>query len=57
MKITIDIDTSNAAFQDNNNEIRELVERVLRRMDEGMREGVTRDSYGNTCGKFKVTGK
>jgi hypothetical protein len=57
MRILITIKTDNAAFRDNENEVREVVERVLRRMDEGLKEGITRDSYGNTVGQWKVTGK
>jgi len=57
MKITIDLKTDNAAFQENEKETTEIIERVADRVFHGFREGNLMDHNGNTVGKFKVTGK
>ena len=58
MKITIDIKTDNAAFQDYPDELFDILNTVVNRITGyGEREGNLRDSNGNTVGKFKVTGK
>jgi hypothetical protein len=64
MKIVIDIKTDNAAFQDNDRELNQIltyaVEMICNYTGSFLRkdrEGNLRDSNGNTVGKFKVTGK
>ena len=57
MRITIDIKTDNAAFQDNDTELYDIMGRVSMAVSDGEREGRLMDSNGNTVGKFKVTGK
>lgn len=58
MKITIDIKTDNAAFEENDSEIYAILRKVCSEVGtHGNREGNLRDSNGNTVGKFKVTGK
>jgi len=57
MKIIINIKTDNAAFQDNDTELYDIMGRVSMAVSDGEREGNLMDSNGNTVGKFKVTGK
>ncbi|MFA6282315.1 MAG: hypothetical protein WCY05_07440 [Candidatus Omnitrophota bacterium] len=57
MKITIDIKTDNAAFEDSEEMGRILRIVVTKITTNGDTEGLLRDSNGNTVGKFKVTGK
>ena len=57
MKITIDIDTSNAAFDNYEDEIENILRPIALKVSSGIRDGNLRDSNGNTVGKFKVTGK
>jgi hypothetical protein len=57
MKIVIDIKTDNAAFEDNPNEVRDILGQVQDHIRIGPTEGILFDSNGNTIGKFKVTGK
>jgi hypothetical protein len=56
MKITIDFKTENAAFQDNDQEWIEIVEKAVHLLKFGERNGYLRDSNGNQVGFFKVTG-
>jgi hypothetical protein len=58
MKIVITIKTDNAAFQDNPQELQEiLVDAVEAISQSGRRDRLLFDSYGNKIGNFKVTGK
>ena len=58
MKITIDIKTDNAAFEDESEIYNILVDQVAAKIGQDYkRDGNLRDSNGNTVGKFKVTGK
>jgi hypothetical protein len=57
MRITIDIKTDNAAFQDNDTELYDIMGRVSMAVSDGEREGRLMDSNGNKVGNFKVTGK
>jgi hypothetical protein len=59
MKITINIKTDNAAFQDGNreDEIFRIVGVFNRRIANGETGGSCSDSNGNTVGNYKVTGK
>jgi hypothetical protein len=57
MKITIDIKTDNAAFEENDCELLDILELTAKRISSGMTEGNLRDSNGSTVGKFRVTGK
>jgi hypothetical protein len=57
MKITIDIKTDNAAFDDDDMQIFNIISDVQAAVVIGKREGNLRDSNGNAVGKFKVTGK
>ena len=57
MKITIDIKTDNAAFQDSDTELYDILGRIAMAVQDGERSGNLMDSNGNTVGKFKVTGK
>ena len=59
MKITIDIKTDNAAFEEYG-EVKRILSDMVNRMDDIVRAGDggnLRDSNGNTVGKYKVTGK
>ncbi len=59
MKITIDIKTDNAAFEEYG-EVKRILRDMVDRMDDIVRPGDggnLRDINGNTVGKFKVTGK
>jgi hypothetical protein len=58
MKIVIYIKTDNAAFEDNPEELENILELVSRKIGAaGQREGSLLDSNGNKVGNFKVTGK
>ena len=57
MKITIDFNTDNAAFQDNDTEWIDIIEKAVHYMKFGDRRGYLRDSNGNQVGFFKVRGK
>jgi hypothetical protein len=57
MKIVININTGNAAFEDNPHEAREIIGQVQDHMGIGPTEGPLFDSNGNKVGNFKVTGK
>jgi hypothetical protein len=57
MKITIDINTDNAAFEDNTDELRSILIGINAKIAVGQREGNLHDYNGNSVGKFKVTGK
>jgi hypothetical protein len=58
MKITINIKTDNAAFEDYENELETILNHTANAISlGGDREGNLHDSNGNTCGSFKVTGK
>lgn len=56
MKITIDIKTDNAAFEDDQ-ELFDILNTVVNGVTTGKKTGNLRDSNGNTVGKFTVTGK
>lgn len=56
MKIVIDIKTDNAAFEDNEEELREILSYTAEQVY-GRRSGKLWDRNGNMVGKFKVTGK
>lgn len=57
MKIVIDIKTDNAAFEENQHEVHDILINVRNKIDCGDRTGICMDHNGNTVGKFKVTGK
>lgn len=57
MKITIDIKTDNAAFEENPQEVEMILKETAKKIGNGYRDGNLRDSNGNTVGKFRVTGK
>jgi hypothetical protein len=57
MKITINIKTDNAAFEDSEEMTRILTKIVSRICTFGEMDGKLRDSNGNTVGNFKVTGR
>ncbi len=58
MKITIDIKTDNAAFEDNPYALQAiLVDAVEDIAQSGRRERYLYDSNGNKVGKFVVTGR
>lgn len=57
MRITIDINTDNAAFKDDPSELKRIIGNIAIQVNAGAREDNLRDSNGNTVGKFKVTGR
>ena len=57
MRIVIKIDTGNAAFQENEDEVLTIMRRVAQRVSDQDRDGILRDTNGNRVGEFKVTGK
>ena len=52
--LTITVDMDNAAFDDNPNEIKEILAKVAAQVYNNARSGSVRDSNGNACGKFEV---
>ncbi len=57
MKLMIEVKMDNAAFQDNDTELYEMLGRVAMAVQDGEKGGNLRDSNGNTVGRYKVTGK
>jgi len=57
MKIIIDIKTDNAAFEEDDMQLFNVISDAQAAIVIGKRDGNLRDSNGNTVGKFKVTGK
>jgi hypothetical protein len=53
MKIQIEIDLNNAAFQDNPGELAQILEKIPHNMKPGD-DGTLRDSNGNTVGHWEV---
>jgi len=54
--ITIKIDTGNDAFQADD-EIMKVLQRIIRKLWCGQKEGTVMDSNGNTCGSYKLTNR
>jgi len=55
MKITIQFETDNAAFEDDaSREVDQIMEAVSLAVLMGVNEGAVRDTNGNTIGKFTV---
>ena len=57
MNIRIKVNTDNAAFQDDPDELRDCLGAAVERIADRSREGWITDSNGNTVGEYKVTGK
>ena len=57
MNIRVKVDTGNAAFADNADELRDCLQAAVERIADGSREGTITDTNGNTVGEYKVTGK
>jgi hypothetical protein len=57
MKIVININTDNAAFEENDSEMMDVLSQMINGVTSGRRDGTLRDSNGNTVGKFIVKGK
>ena len=57
MNIRIKVNTDNAAFQDDPDELRDCLQAAVERIADGSREGTITDTNGNTVGEYKVTGK
>lgn len=58
MKVSININTGNSAFQDNYDETEDILKTVVARITQyDERFGNIYDSNGNMCGNYKVTGK
>lgn len=55
--LTIEIDTSNAAFEDDqlHSELEACVRRVMYALDRGKTAGAIMDTNGNTVGRFALT--
>jgi hypothetical protein len=53
MKIQIEIDLDNAAFQDNPGELAQILEKIPHNMKPGD-DGKLRDSNGNTVGHWEA---
>lgn len=54
MKITIEFDTGNAAFEGGNGERRRILTEVVRKISEGQTDFKIMDFNGNTVGKCEV---
>lgn len=56
MKITINVDLGNAAFEDNEDELSDVLDKAIDFAVESEEDGSTklRDSNGNTCGTVAV---
>jgi hypothetical protein len=58
MKIVININTDNAAFEDDPDQLFDLLNTVVNKITGyGEKDGKLRDGNGNNVGNFKVTGK
>lgn len=55
-KFTLEIEMSNAAFEDNSQELRDCLRRVREALgsQEGQASGAVRDSYGNVVGHWQI---
>lgn len=56
-RITITIETGNAAFEDNGNftETATILRKLAAKFDNGVVPGKLLDTNGNACGKVKIT--
>lgn len=54
--LNISIETDNAAFEDNPNEIREVLARIADSVTNGEYVGIIRDSNGNAVGNWIHSG-
>lgn len=54
MRIIIDIETDNAAFEENEEELEYLLLSVVSKINAGYKSGSLRDTNGNRVGDFKV---
>jgi len=52
MKLTIEINTENAAFDDNENELMEIFEKIQEKLDQGNMKGKVLDSNGNSVANY-----
>ena len=50
----LEISTDNAAFEDNPDELAQIVEGVANSIRDGVVQGMVRDSNGNTVGTFST---
>lgn len=58
MKLTIKIDMDNAAFEDDEGQLVDILKTVaVKVVQYGVLKGNCRDWNGNTVGEFKVTGR
>jgi len=57
MKITIEINTNNAAFEDNENQMRDIIDQFSFMFISGKEIGYLFDINGNKVGNFKVEDK
>ena len=55
MKIEIDIDTENAAFDNMESELLDILTTVIQKVSSGNNSGRCMDSNGNSVGNFKVS--
>ncbi len=53
-KLTIEVETSYAAFEDNPNELNELLENAIERVSEGYEGGHLFDHNGNKVGSWSL---
>ena len=51
----LELELGNAAFEDNPQEIQDILRRVIAALDQGIWDGSLRDSNGNTVGSFTKT--
>lgn len=52
MKLHLTLDLSNAAFDDNPNELDNLLAKIAEKVKAGTTESLVKDSNGNTIGSF-----
>lgn len=52
--IRIEIETDNAAFIDNPNELGEILGSMAYQINGGITSGIARDSNGNRCGFYET---
>jgi hypothetical protein len=54
MKVHVTIDTSNAAFDDDSNELSRLFSVVNQKINDGVDMGLLKDINGNVVGSFVI---
>lgn len=54
MKITIEINTDNAAFEDNLGEVQHIIREIAKKIEQGRECGKCMDLNGNSVGEWEI---